>query len=143
MVYCRHCQRKVEDCPHFVPPIEAPRMKVFDPKVETLAYNQKLRVLEIGFKSGQTWQLAPVPSDIYMEIQNSTISGFLKFIAHRYQASPVRNGEPAMPPVECSKCGTVMARQYRTGSNFQPSFRLLWACPKCKRTEWRQYARGE
>ncbi len=142
MVYCRQCQQKVEDCEHFVPPIEATRVKVFDPKVETLAYNEKLRVLEIGFKSGQVWQLSPVAPDIYAEIQNSTISGFLKFIAHRFKASPVRKDEASMPAAECSRCGSPMTRQYRTGSNFQSSFRLLWACARCKRTEWRLYGKG-
>jgi hypothetical protein len=142
MVYCRHCQQKVEDCQHFVPPIRATRIKVFDPKVETLAYDEKQKILEIGFKSGQVWQLTGVPPDIYTEIQNSTISGFLKFIAHRYNASPVRRDEPEMKAVECSKCGAPMTRQYRTGSNFDQAFRLLWSCAKCKRTEWRQYIAG-
>jgi hypothetical protein len=42
MVYCRQC-RKVEDCEHFVYPIQAPRRQVFDEKVETLAYSEKKR----------------------------------------------------------------------------------------------------
>ena len=40
MVFCKECRRKVEDCPHFVYPITAQRVSVFDPKIETLAYEQ-------------------------------------------------------------------------------------------------------
>src|SRR5690349_6719745 len=89
-MYCRQCQQKVSDCEHFVTPIEAPRVRVFDEKVETLAYSPEHRILEISFKSGQVWQLAGVVPGIYAELQASTISSFLKFIAQRYKASPVR-----------------------------------------------------
>ena len=57
MVFCKECQQKVEDCPHFVAPIAARRIEVFDAKVKTLAYDPDQRILEIAFKSGQVWQL--------------------------------------------------------------------------------------
>ena len=57
MVFCKQCSRKVEDCPHFVERIQAPRIFVFDAKIETLAYSEQERILEIRFKSGQAWQL--------------------------------------------------------------------------------------
>jgi hypothetical protein len=57
MVYCRQCQKKVNDCEHFVFPIEAKHVSVFDARVETIAYAVEKRVLEIAFKSGQVWQL--------------------------------------------------------------------------------------
>ena len=61
MVFCKECRRKVEDCSHFVYPITAPRISVYDPKIETLAYEQEQRILEIAFKGGQVWQLFGVP----------------------------------------------------------------------------------
>jgi hypothetical protein len=61
MVYCRPCQKKVDDCEHFVHPIEAKRVSVFDARVETIAYSRERRILEIAFKSGQVWQLFDVP----------------------------------------------------------------------------------
>ena len=45
MVFCKECRRRVEDCPHFVYPITAQRVSVFDPKIETLAYEQGQRIL--------------------------------------------------------------------------------------------------
>jgi hypothetical protein len=61
MVFCKECNQKVQDCLHFVYPIEAPRVHVFDPTVETLGYDERQRVLEITFKTGQVWQLFGVP----------------------------------------------------------------------------------
>src|SRR5262245_24942591 len=61
MVFCKECQQKVEECPHFVPPIKAKRVEVFDEKVKSLAYDAEQRILEIAFKSGQVWQLFSVP----------------------------------------------------------------------------------
>ena len=61
MVYCRQCQKKVIDCEHFVFPIEAKRVSVFDARVETMAYAAEKRILEIALKSGQVWQLFDVP----------------------------------------------------------------------------------
>ena len=62
MVYCRKCRQRVEDCSHFVPPLNVTPTKVFDPKVNTLAYNKDSRILEIAFKDGQVWQLFGVPA---------------------------------------------------------------------------------
>ena len=142
MVFCKQCQRKVEDCAHFVPPIQAKRVRVFDEKVESLAYAESDRVLEIAFKSGQVWQLADVPAGIYTEIQNSTITSFLKFIAQRYKASPVRTGLKAItvPAIEkCPVCKVEMKESNRTenrGSNF---IRVFWQCPACKKAKWETY----
>src|SRR5216117_2164122 len=63
MVFCKQCQRKVEDCAHFVLPLpgQARRVRVFDEKVESLAYLEEKRILEIAFKTGQVWQLWEVP----------------------------------------------------------------------------------
>src|SRR2546422_9011779 len=70
MVFCKECQQKVEDCPHFVAPIAARRIEVFDAKVKTLAYDPDQRILEIAFKSGQVWQLFTVPAGIYQELRS-------------------------------------------------------------------------
>src|SRR5215467_257114 len=117
MVYCRQCQKKVNDCEHFVFPIEAKRVSVFDARVETIAYAVEKRVLEIAFKSGQVWQLFDVGPDIYNALQDSTISSFLKFIAHRYRSAPVKTGmnAVAVPDSEkCAKCGAPMTQKHRT-----------------------------
>ena len=53
MVFCRECRKQVEDCAHFVAPLKAPRVEVFDPKVNTLAYEADRHVLEVAFKNGQ------------------------------------------------------------------------------------------
>jgi len=74
MVFCKECQQKVEDCPHFVAPIVAERIDVFDARVKSLAYDAKQRTLEIAFKSGQVWQLFGVPNSIFQELRDSTIS---------------------------------------------------------------------
>ncbi|HTH19065.1 MAG TPA: KTSC domain-containing protein [Candidatus Udaeobacter sp.] len=58
---------------HFVHPIEAKRVSVFDARVETIAYSRERRILEIAFKSGQVWQLFNVPPDIHDVLQDSTI----------------------------------------------------------------------
>jgi hypothetical protein len=145
MVYCRQCQKKVNDCEHFVPPIEAKRVPVFDARVDTIGYAAEKRVLEIAFKSGQVWQLFDVPPDIYSALQDSTISSFLKFIAHRYKSAPVRTGMNAIivPPSEkCVKCGVSMTQKHRVGSDFEKFVRVLWACPSCNASEWRKYGAG-
>src|SRR5436309_720496 len=74
MVYCRKCRQQVEDCSHFVPPLNIPPTDVFDQKVKTLAYKEDGRILEIVFKSGQTWQLRGVPPDVYQELLHATLS---------------------------------------------------------------------
>src|SRR5262245_38616061 len=104
MVYCRECRKKVSDCEHCVFPIEARRVPVFDPKVESLAYSTEKRILEIAFKSGQVWQLFEVQPDIYAALRDSTISSFLKFIAHRYRSAPVKTGMSSVMVPESEKC---------------------------------------
>src|SRR5262245_39674396 len=91
-----------------VAPIEAQRLRVFVEKVKTLAYAPEQRVLEITFKSGQVWQLAGVPPGIYAELQASTISSFLKFIAQRYNASPVRTVVVVPSSEPCPRCQVAM-----------------------------------
>jgi hypothetical protein len=130
MVFCKECQRKVDDCPHFVLPIPAQRIRVFDEKVETIAYAEDKRILEIAFKSGQIWQLAEVPPGIYGELRNSTISSFLKFIAKRYKASPVRQGLSAIEVpqrVPCPICQSAMNEENRTVSTVDKFIRVFWS----------------
>ena len=141
MVFCKECQQKVEDCPHFVAPIVAKRVEVFDAKVKSLAYDAEQRILEIGFKSGQVWQLFGVPGGIYQELRDSTISSFLKFVAQRYKAAPVRTSKPAeiSASENCSKCGSGMTQKHRTGGVAATFVRVLWSCPQCNASEWRTY----
>jgi len=90
MVYCRKCRAKVEDCTHFVPPLNGPPTEVFDPKVKTLAYKDDARILEIAFKNGQVWQLFGVPpvkaNDSPAFIMNAGWKGLL----HEYNFVPNR-----------------------------------------------------
>jgi hypothetical protein len=142
VVFCRQCQKKVDDCEHFVVPIEGPRVSVFDEKVRSLAYSREHRILEIAFKSGQVWQLFDVPDGIYAELRESTVSSFLKFIARRYKAAPVKTGVNAINVPEslpCPKCGVAMTRQHQTESGFEKYVRVLWSCEKCQSSEWRTY----
>jgi hypothetical protein len=138
-VFCRECKEKVEDCPHFVPPLKVKRVEVYDPKVKSLAYDEPRRILEISFKNGQTWQLQRVPPGIYQELLHQTLSSFLKFIAHKYQANPVKTiaaeGLPASEP--CAECNAPMTIRHQTGQS--PPCRVLWECPSCKKTVWRSY----
>jgi KTSC domain-containing protein len=94
MVFCKACKKRVEDCVHFVYPIEAPRVSVFDAKIETLAYSRAHQILEITFKTGQVWQLFEVPANIYHELRDTTISSFLRFIAHKYPIRTCQNRPP-------------------------------------------------
>ena len=138
MVFCKECQQKVEDCPHFVLPISAKRIEVFDIKVKTLAYDPNQRILEIA-KPGQVWQLHGVPGGIYQELRDSTISSFLKFIAQRYKAAPVRIA-PSIPAIQkCPKCGGEMQQRHRTGSNSSTFVRVLWHCSSCGASHWQGY----
>src|SRR5215467_3861145 len=133
-VYCRQCQQKVADCEHFVYPIQTPRVHVFDPKIETLGYDQKERILEITFKSGQVWQLFGVPPAIYGELRDTSISSFLKFIAQRYKSAPVKTGVSAIqvPDAEpCPTCKQSMKIRHRVNSEFDGVVRVLWECPPC------------
>ena len=141
MVFCPQCKQQVDDCPHFVYPITAPRVRVFDPKIETLAYDEKQRILEIAFKTGQVWQLASVPPNIYAELSDSTMSSFLRFIARRYKVSPVKRGMAAVitPETEnCRKCGSNMTIERKTGSDFDQRVRIFWKC-LCGHHEMRDY----
>jgi hypothetical protein len=142
MVFCKQCQRQVEDCEHFVFPLKAKRVRVFDEKVESLAYAPDTGTLEIAFKTGQVWQLADVPAGMYAEIQNSTISSFLKFIARRYKASHVRTGlKPIIVPKseKCPVCAAEMTEQNRSASSISNSIRVFWYCTGCKKAKWQTY----
>jgi len=79
MVFCRECKQRVEDCVHFVTPLNIPAVQVYDPKVRTLAYHAKDHILEITFKNGQVWQLFGVKPEIYDELLHATLSSFLNF----------------------------------------------------------------
>src|SRR4051794_15101868 len=48
MVFCKECRQKVEECPHFVAPLAGERLRVIDEKIETLAYSDRDRILEIA-----------------------------------------------------------------------------------------------
>jgi hypothetical protein len=112
----------VEDCPHHVYPIQAKRISVFDAKVETLAYDEPKRTLEIAFKNGQTWQFFDVPPDVCNALRDSTISSFLKFIAHRYRSAPVKTGQAAVRVPEsekCAKCEKPMTVRHSNGLGFR------------------------
>jgi hypothetical protein len=142
MVFCKECRRKVEDCPHFVFPISARRISVFDPKIETLAYEKQRGILEITFKSGQAWQLFDVPPAIYAELRDTTISSFLKFIAQRYKAAPVKTGLYAIRVPEsekCSNCKAGMTVRHRIDNAFDRAIRILWECVPCRQTYWKDY----
>lgn len=144
MVFCRSCQKKVADCEHHVYPLETTRISVFDAKVETLAYDEPKRTLEIAFKNGQTRQLFDLPPDVFNALQDSTISSFLKFIAHRYKSAPVKTGQAAVRVPEseaCPKCKRPMTVRHRTGSDFEKYVRVLWECG-CGASEWKQYGLG-
>ncbi len=139
MVFCKECQQKVEDCPHFVAPIAGKRIEVFDAKIKTLAYDRDQRILEIGFKSGQVWHLFGVPAGIYQELCDSTISSFLKFMAQRYKSAPVRTA-PSIPETQkCPKCDGDMMQRHRTGGNTSKFVRVLWHCAKCTASHWQSY----
>src|SRR6476620_1265448 len=145
MVFCRQCRKNVEDCEHFVPSLGIPAINVFDVKVRTLAYSAQQRILEVTFKSGQVWQLFGVPPAIYRELCDTTISSFLRFIAHRYNARPVRQASATVTAPEtetCSACQTSMSKRHSTANN--GSFmRVLWACSKCNQTIWKTYGTPE
>jgi hypothetical protein len=144
-VYCRECRQKVADCPHFVFPIQAPRLPVFDPKIETLAYDEKQRILEITFKTGQVWQLFDVPANIFAEIRDTSISSFLKFIAQRYKSAPVKTGLNAVRVPEsepCQTCKKPMALKHRINNEFDVNVRVLWKCAECDDHLWMQYGFG-
>jgi hypothetical protein len=138
MVFCRECKQQVEDCPHFVLPLNVPPIEVFDPKVKTLAYQPKDQILEITFKNGQVWQLFGVKPDIYDELLHATLSSFLNFLAHRYKAAPVRK-PPTPAPIDqpCPACKRSMTERHRTTGE---TLRILWNCAPCHQSFWKTYA---
>ena len=107
--------------------------------MKSLAYDVDQRILEIAFKSGQVWQLFAVPGGIYQELCDSTISSFVKFMARRYKAAPVKT-TPNVPETEkCRKCGSPMTQKHRTGGAIATFVRVLWSCSQCNSSEWRSY----
>jgi ribosomal protein S27AE len=83
--------------------------------------------------------------EIFDALQDSTISSFLKFMAHKYTYAPVKTGMRAVivPDSEkCPKCGSPMLQKHRTGSDFDKYVRVLWSCQSCSATEWKQYGEG-
>jgi len=144
MVYCRDCRKKVEDCEHFVYPIKGGRISVFDARVETIAYHDEQRTLEVALKTGQVWQFFQVPRETFDALQDSTISSFLKFMAHKYSYAPVKTGMRAVivPDSEKCNCGNMMLQKHRTGSDFDKYVRVLWSCQSCNASEWKQYGEG-
>lgn len=140
MVFCRECKQQVDDCVHFVAPLNVPAVEVFDPKVRTLAYQRSEQVLEVAFKNGQVWQLFGVKADIYDELLHATLSSFLKLLAHRYKAAPVRQSrcrDGAGQTQACPACKQPMSEQHRTGGG---TLRILWHCAACNQSFWRSYA---
>jgi hypothetical protein len=121
---------------------QAARVSVFDPKIDTLAYERGQRVLEITFKTGQVWQLFDVPESIYHELRDTTISTFLKFIAHKYRSAPVKTGLNAIRVPEnehCLTCNSPMTIRHRINSRFDQNIRVLWECNQCNGTKWKDY----
>jgi ribosomal protein L37AE/L43A len=139
-VYCRECKQQVEDCAHFVVPLNVQPVEVYDPKVKTLAYQAKSQTLEITFKNGQVWQLFGVKPEIYDELLHATLSSFLNFLAHRYKAAPVRKIPAAADSLkqECPACKRPMTEQHRTTAG---TLRILWKCAPCNQSLWKTYAK--
>jgi len=143
MVFCKECKQKVEECPHFVDPIRVPRIKVLDEKIETLAYSEPERILEITYRNGQVWQLFPVPS-MYGEIRDTTLWSFIRFMAQRYKAAPVRIGLRAIvlpSSIECPKCKEGMTVRSRMNDAERIVIQLQWECKACGETMRRNYDR--
>lgn len=137
MVYCRECRSQVEDCAHFVAPLNIPAVDVFDPKVKSLAYQNDGHILEIAFKNGQVWQLFGVKPEIYDELLHATLSSFLTFLAHRYKAAPVRKTlSGPRREQSCPACKRPMTEQHRTTGG---TLRILWKCVPCSQSLWRSY----
>ena len=142
MVFCKECKQKVEECQHFVDPIQAPKLAVHDEKIEFLAYSEEQRVLEITYKTGQVWQLFSVPASIYSEIRDTSLWSFVKFIAQRYKAAPVKTGLKAIkvPTSEkCLECKADMKVRHRIDNQFDVKVRIFWECQVCSRTVWKEY----
>ena len=139
MVFCRECNKRVEDCPHCVDPVDVPAVAVFDPKIKTLAYKEETRVLEIAFKNGQVWQLIGIPPSVYQEMLQATLSSFLKILARRYRAAPVRSrAGNRMEEEQCPACKRPMIVRHQTSGGTR---RILWHCEPCHQSFWRTYAK--
>ena len=139
MVFCPECNAKVDDCEHFVQPLEVAAVEVFDPKIRSLAYKKDGGVLEVRLKNGQAWQLFGVSSDIYEELLQQTLSSFLKFIGRRHRPRPVRLAlQPSTPKDEsCPACHGAMINKHQTSGQ---TMRILWHCNRCNQSFWRSYA---
>ena len=110
-----------------------------------MAYSEESRILEVTYKSGQVWQLFGVPPYIYGELRETTLDSFVKFIAQRYKAAPVKTGLKAIkvPDFEkYSKCNSNMKVRHRINNQFDIMIRILWECSSCSRTEWKHYDSG-
>ena len=67
------------------------------------------------------------------------ISSFLKFLAHRYRASPVRQKSAAslIPQTElCPACKKPMTELHKTSGR---TIRVLWQCSPCNQSAWKTY----
>jgi hypothetical protein len=87
-----------------------------------------------------------LPSTIYGELRNTSLTASVKFIAQRYKAAPVKTGLKAIrvPDSEnCPKCDANMKVRYRIENMFDIKIRILWECAACDRCEWRQYENGK
>jgi hypothetical protein len=125
-----------------VEPIQSPRTPVFDEKIASLAYSEHDRILEIAYRNGQVWQLSPVPPALAQEIKDTTLWNFIKFIAQRYKAAPVRTKKrTVMVPStqECWKCKGTMTISHRVDDHYDGKARILWQCKTCTHHEWKQY----
>ena len=73
------------------------------------------------------------------------MDSFVKFLAQRYKAAPVKTGLKAIkvPDFEkCSKCNSNMKVRHRINNQSDLMIRILWECSTCDRAEWRQYKSG-
>jgi hypothetical protein len=125
-----------------VPPLEATPVEVFDRKIKTLAYRKDSQILEVAFKNGETWQLSGVSAETYDCLLHHSLSDFLKFIAHRYKAAPVRadSRKIVVPDAEpCPACQRPMTVMHRMLS--VSPIRVLWHCDPCNQSLWRTYRR--
>src|SRR5262249_8989388 len=81
-----------------------------------------------------------MPPDVYQELLNATLSSFLKFLAPRCEAVPVRKSSPTIfvPETEpCPQCHTPMTQLHRT--RYVEPIRVLWHCDACSQSVWRTY----
>jgi hypothetical protein len=63
-------------------------------------------------------------------------------MAQRYKAAPVKTGLKAIkvPASEkCMDCKADMKVRHRIDNQFDVKVRILWECPSCARTLWKEY----